>query len=500
MTFNFNFSTTIPYYAPFYIGNPGVDSDKRILYSTLSNDIEDITTYYSDISISIINPNYIDNSYIIIIPSFKNNSQSFSQTRFNVTNDQKRLNSLSIYLTCNGGVIAYSYCIDISIVIDHDDYYLIFANLDGISTEFYYDIPSEQARNNKQYRLNNDDFGSNWTNQHPSTSNHVPYYTEKQRLDPKIYMTSDICATTIIDTLYTDSSNNNISFSKFFLNANASQYKYIASTDNVGASYENIFNDIFNFQPHASKYGFQNRIFFNYNIDPNKPDSSIVHTFNINKIVPGITSNPIQIDNSAAQIGGTININSSAFNKTCKIINGYNFETLTYDPNNIFGVQGLPAFDVAITKQNSENLTKIQLYNLYINRDIQKLSNITFGDAFSDLVNSPPERESLDCTSRDISSINSVINNNNFKWFTDLTYVANHYPNLLNHYGNANSGLKDNNKIILNKFLYKASMPNLPKNKKYAFLANRKTKNINRIIHPHLNVKNDTCNQLKFRF
>lgn len=499
MSFNFNFSTQIPYYAPFYIGNPTAHTPQRILYSTLSNDIEDITTYYSDISISSINPNYMDNSYIIIIPSYKNNSQSFNQTRFNVKNDQKRLNSLSIYLTCNGGVIAYSYYIDISNVSEHDDNYLIFANLRGISTEFYYDIPSEQARNNKKYRLNNDDFGSNWTNQPPSSSNQVPYYTPKQPLDPVIYMTSDICANTIIDTLYTESSINDISFSKFFLNATHGEYNYIPPTHTVGASYETIFNNIFNFPPGTSKYGFQNRIFFNYNIDPNKPSADNVHTTNINKLVPGITSNPIQIDNSGAQIGGTINFNSSAFNKTCKIINGYNFETLTYDPNNIFGVQGLPAFDVAITKKNSENLTKNQLYNLYINRDIQKLSNITFGEAFSDLV-SPPGRESLDCTSRDISNINSVINNNNFKWFTDLTYVANHYPNLLNHYGNANSGLKDNNKIILNKFLYKASMPNLPKNKKYAFLANRKTKNINRIIHPQLNVKNDTCNQLIFRF
>jgi len=500
MSFNFNFSTSpIPYYAPFYIGNPGSYTKERILYSTLSNDIEDIYTNYSDLSISIINPNYMDNSYIIIIPSFKNNSYSLNDTRFIVDkNDKEILNSLSIYLTCNGGAIAYSYYIDISSIEEYNNnYYLIFANLQGISTEFYYDYNSEQARNNKQYRLNQDDIGHNWNNQPINPSNHVPYYIQKHPLDPKIYMTSDICASTIIDTLYTKSSNNNISFSKFFLNASPSQYNYISHT---GSLYENIFNDIFNFQPHASKNGFQNRIFFNYNIDANKPDSDIVHTTNINKLVPGIITNPIQVDNSGAQIGGTINIKSSAFNKTCKIINGYNFETLTYDPNNIFGVQGLPAFDVAITKKNSENLTKIQLYNLYINRDIQKLSNITFGDAFSDLVNSPPGRENLDCISRDISSINSVINNNNFKWFTDLTYVANHYPNLLNIYGDANSGLKDNNKIILNKFLYKASMPNLPKNKKYAFLANRKTKNINRIIHPHLNLKNDTCNQLIFRF
>ena len=61
MTFNFKFSIPpIPYYAPFYIGNPTGYTPKRILYSTLHNDIEDIQTNYSDLSISNINSNYMD--------------------------------------------------------------------------------------------------------------------------------------------------------------------------------------------------------------------------------------------------------------------------------------------------------------------------------------------------------------------------------------------------------------------------------------------------------
>lgn len=205
-------------------------------------------------------------------------------------------------------------------------------------------------------------------------------------------------------------------------------------------------------------------------------------------------------DPSAVSINGTIALNSPSFNKNCYIINGYNFDTYIYDPSNIFGIEGLPSFNEAITRVNNKNLTQNQLYNLYITRNIRVLSDISFGPRFSDLSNAPLGRPSLDCSIRDTSNISDVINFNNFQWFTDLKYVANNYRYLLNTPGVASSGLTEPNQKILNRFLYNNLFPERSNKKKYAYLANKKTKHTTRIFPPQFVTKQETCNKLKMRF
>ena len=206
--------------------------------------------------------------------------------------------------------------------------------------------------------------------------------------------------------------------------------------------------------------------------------------FTTNPDNAGINKNPLEIylDLSSLDITGSINTESNKFNKTCKIINGYNFETLTYDPNNIFGVQGLPAFNHAEKKINNRNLTKNQLYSLYVNKNIKKLTDISYGINYSDISNAPIDRESLDCSINNTSDINVVINKDNFKLFTNLKYVASKYPNLLNIQANAESGLRKHNQIVLNNYLYNNIFPNLNKKKEYSYFANNRNKNIKRII------------------
>lgn len=205
-------------------------------------------------------------------------------------------------------------------------------------------------------------------------------------------------------------------------------------------------------------------------------------------------------DPSSVSITGTLGSNSSGFNNICNIINGYNFDTFIYDPSNIFGVEGLPSFKDAIKMVNNKNLTQNQLYNLYVTRNIRVLSDISFGPKFSDLSNAPLGRPSLDCSVRDTSNISDVINVNNFQWFTDLKYVANNYRHLLNIPGVASSDLTPSNKKILNKFLYNNLFPELSNKKKYAYLANKKTKHTTRIFPPQFVTNKETCNKLKMRF
>lgn len=205
-------------------------------------------------------------------------------------------------------------------------------------------------------------------------------------------------------------------------------------------------------------------------------------------------------DSSSVSTNGTLGSNSSDFNNICSIISGYNFDTFTYDPSNIFGVEGLPAFNEAIKMVNNKNLTQNQLYNLYVTRNIRVLSDIRFGPRFSDLSNAPLGRPSLDCNIRDTSNISDVINVNNFQWFTDLKYVANNYQYLLKDPNNARSGLTDSNKTILNRFLYNNLFPERSNKKKYAYLANKKTKHTTRIFPPLFVTNQETCNKLKMRF
>lgn len=191
-------------------------------------------------------------------------------------------------------------------------------------------------------------------------------------------------------------------------------------------------------------------------------------------------------DVSLVYQSGTLNQHATKFNKSCYIINGYNFETKKINENSVFGISGLIAFNNAEKKINNKSLTKNQLYSLYVNKNIKKLSDISFGINYSDISQQPVNREYLDCTTYDASNISRIINKDNFKLFTNFNYVASKYPNLLKDKSKPYLGLTDNNKNILNKYLYNNIFPDLNKKKEYSYFVNNKNKNIKRIIPSQL--------------
>jgi hypothetical protein len=187
-------------------------------------------------------------------------------------------------------------------------------------------------------------------------------------------------------------------------------------------------------------------------------------------------------DGSLVNQSGTLNQYETKFNKSCYIINGYNFETKIINETSVFGIDGLITFNNAQKRVNNKSLTKNQLYSLYVNKNIKKLSDISFGINYSDISNTPNDRESLDCSINNNSDINMVINKDNFKLFTNLKYVASNYPNLLKNSHKSELGLKKHNQKVLNNYLYNNIFPNLNKKKEYSYFANNKNMNIKRII------------------
>lgn len=520
--FNRPFNFSIPKY-PYFFYNM-ITNYNNNFYSTLP---PDISLLIHDFSLpSDFSTNYAqqisENSFIIALTGFNNDSYDFvNNTRFLVdSNSIHRLNSFSITIKTKNGAVAYSYYIDI-----HPDpsniYYttngfpgnnlnnsntIIFVKkLQGISTEFISN--SSDNRNAQIYRFNQPDLGHSWDKDYT-----FPSSSQKG--------TTDICANEILDALYTVG--NDVPFSNFFTNGKPyygnnhnNGFLDLPGLENIETEYKNsYYNTIKQFFPDiendSGSYFFYNRFYFNYNIANPIPQQNFFgmspseHESNITTTVQGTRPNPNSynsVDNpSSISINGTLVSNSSDFNNICNIINGYNFDTFTYDPNNIFGIEGLPNFNEAITRVNNKNLTQIQLYNLYVTRNIRVLSDITFGPKFSDLSNAPLGRPSLDCSIRDTSNISDVINVNNFQWFTDLKYVANNYKHLLNDPNNSSSGLTPSNQIILNRFLYNNLFAERSNKKKYAYLANKKTKHTARIFPPQFVAKQQTCNKLKMRF
>ena len=193
---------------------------------------------------------------------------------------------------------------------------------------------------------------------------------------------------------------------------------------------------------------------------------------------------------------GSLHHNSTSFNDTCLLINGYNLENLKFDDTSIFGISGIISFNDAISRVNNKNLTNSQLFSLYVNRDIRKLSDISFGKRYSELDTAPSGRESLNCNIRDISNISDVININNFQWFTNIYFIANEYPNLLEVYGDINSKLTKSNQKILNLFLYNNLFPERSNRKKYAYLANKKLKHTSRIFPDEFKTSQNVCELL----
>nr|UZT28888.1 hypothetical protein [Nucleocytoviricota sp.]UZT29240.1 hypothetical protein [Nucleocytoviricota sp.] len=517
--FNRPFNFSIPKY-PYFFYDMFQGLPNQNFYSTLP---PDISLLIHDFSLgSDFSTNYAqqisDNSFIIALSGFNNDSYDFvDNPRFLVDlSSIHRLNSFSITIKTVNGAVAYSYYIDIhpdpsSIYyttqgfptnnVDNSNTIIFVQNLSGITTKFISN--NSDNRNNPIYRFNQPDLRHPWDTD--------------IRLPSGIEGTTDICANQILDAMYTIG-NDNLPFSNFFTNNNAykassgfSAFPGLNGDDTNVQFYYDIIKRFFpNIENDSGSYFFYNKFYFNYNIANPIPANNLLrisqsdHESNITKIVQGSRPNPIPSqgvnDPSSISINGTLGSNSSDFNNICSIINGYNFDTFTYDPNNIFGIEGLPSFIEAITKVNNKNLTQNQLYNLYVTRNIRVLSDISFGPKFSDLSNAPLGRPSLDCSIRDTSNISDVINVNNFQWFTDLKYVANNYKHLLNTPGVASSGLTDSNKTILNRFLYNNLFPERSNKKKYAYLANKKIKHTTRIFPPQFVTKQETCNKLKMRF
>ena len=194
------------------------------------------------------------------------------------------------------------------------------------------------------------------------------------------------------------------------------------------------------------------------------------------------------LNDKTIQQSGNIDIQSTNNNNGCFIIN---------DLSNgfIYGISGLIPFNDAIKRKNDHNLNKKQLYNLYINKNIKQLAAINFGEYFKDLSTNPSGREVLLCLDRtNITDIKLIINNNNYKNFTDLNYVKKIYPQLLKNPSNPQMGLTDENNKILNKYIYNNMFENYSKKKKFTFLLNNRSIT-NKIIGSQFSAIDLYCNR-----
>ena len=194
------------------------------------------------------------------------------------------------------------------------------------------------------------------------------------------------------------------------------------------------------------------------------------------------------LNNVTIKQSGNINTNSETHNNVCSIIN---------DLSNgfIYGISGLIPFNDAIRRTNDHNLNKKQLYNLYINKNIKQLAAINFGEYFKDLSTNPTGREVLVCLdTTNLKDIKLVINNNNYKNFTDVNYVKEKYPNLLKNPSNPQLGLTNENNKILNKFIYNNMFKNISKKKIFTFLLNNHA-STNKIIGSQFSAIDSYCNR-----
>lgn len=181
----------------------------------------------------------------------------------------------------------------------------------------------------------------------------------------------------------------------------------------------------------------------------------------------------------------SLGIPDELININCKVINGYNKITKITNPNRTFNIEGLNSFNYAISRQNDSYLNKKLLYSLYTNQNIKKLFNINYGVTYDKITIPPPGREQIDCNINDDSNIATYINNSNYKLFTDLNYVAKHYPNLLISSNNPLLGLKPQNQIILEKYIIKNNSKNMNKSSLMQFAFNIKnSRNLSRVINP----------------
>ena len=180
------------------------------------------------------------------------------------------------------------------------------------------------------------------------------------------------------------------------------------------------------------------------------------------------------------QQSGNINSQSENYNNSCYIINDFS-------DGLIFGISGLIPFNDAIRRTNNKNLTKKQLYNLYINKNIKELASINFGEKYSDLSTNPVGREVLVCISGSSlnNTIGSIINDYNFKSIQEAKYNSIYFaiPTTTTletaGYGASNNDADSelisnntNNKKILNRYISNNMFKDMSKKKKYAFLIN----------------------------
>lgn len=203
--------------------------------------------------------------------------------------------------------------------------------------------------------------------------------------------------------------------------------------------------------------------------------------------------NRIIKNDKTIQQSGNINSQSENFNNSCYIIKDFS-------DGLIFGISGLIPFNDAIKRTNNKNLTKKQLYNLYINKNIKELTSINFGEKYSELSTNPVGRETLLCISGSSlnNSISLIINNHNFKSIQASEYSSIYFANSTTSslLGDGASSPADaelisnntNNKKILNRYINNNMFKDMSKKKKYAFLINNNVSK--RIINSNFTTKN----------
>lgn len=188
---------------------------------------------------------------------------------------------------------------------------------------------------------------------------------------------------------------------------------------------------------------------------------------------------------------GVLLNNSNNSNKTCFIINGYDISNDIFNANFTFNIEGLISFNEAIKRINNKNLTKNQLYSLYVNKKINNLVDISFGKYYSEINNDSPGRERIDCNQNLLLS--NIINIDNYNYFTDYNFVKEKYPHLLIDINNPSLGLTPINNRILKSFIYKNIFLSKNKNFRFSYIVNNRNRNLKRIYPSILGNNSNLC-------
>ena len=208
-----------------------------------------------------------------------------------------------------------------------------------------------------------------------------------------------------------------------------------------------------------------------------------------------------------------VNLKNSKYN--------YSNEKLCIQPSiNAFNIEGLMNYYTIIKYKNYSNITKNQLYSLYINTQNNYINNsrlsisnklnpsikklITIQNninnngevLYKDSI--PPTRDSLDCSLRLTSDIRAILTEQNYKWFINSNQIIpgtkktikDQYPHLFN-----NGSLNPENLKLLNQFVNKFNFKNMSNKKIYSYLVNNPRKNINR-IKSNISTANINCNKI----